>query len=122
MKRLNTEEITQMANALLMTEEMVREVADIFADIYEHEQQGRHGWKIGMPLESADDYIREWENHWHRETNWEEFYIYEQDNYFDDYGDNAEEIFETLETFKNYVQECDFAYELKCNGMIIVVC
>lgn len=121
MKRLNTEEITQMANALSMTEEMAKEVSDMFADIYEHEQKGKCGWKIGLPLESVDNYIKEWENHWHRETNWEEFYTCEKEEYFYCY-DKAEEIFETLESFMNYVHDFDFAYELKCNGMIIVVC
>jgi hypothetical protein len=36
--------------------------------------------------------------------------------------DDAEEIFETVETFKEYVKMGDWAYELKCSGMIIVVC
>ena len=121
MKRLNTEEIKQVAGALCMTEAEAKEVAEIFADIYEKEQGGKSDWKIGKPLESADDYIDEWEGHWHRETNWQEFYEYEKENCYSDYNE-AEEIFETVETFKEYVELFDFAYELKCNGMIIVVC
>jgi hypothetical protein len=120
MKRLNTEEIKQMADALCMTEQEAKEVADIFADIYEKEQSGKRGWKIGMPLDSADDYIREWENHWHREMNWQEFYDYEKECCYYDY-DEAETIFETTETFKEYVKMFDFAYELS-NGLIIIVC
>ena len=120
MKRLNKEEIKQMANALMMTEQEAQEVADIFADIYEKEQGGKRGWKVGMPLDSADDYIKEWENHWHRETNWQEFYTYEKEDCYSDY-DEAETIFETIETFKEYVEMFDFAYELS-NGLIIVVC
>lgn len=121
MKRLNTEEIKQVADALCMTEQEAKEVVDIFADIYEKEQGGKYGWKIMMPLTDADDYIREWENHWHRENDWQEFYDYEKDNYYYDY-DNAEEIFETAETFKEYVRTNNFAYELKCSNMIIIVC
>lgn len=120
MKRLNTEEIKQVADALLMTEQEAQQIADIFAEIYEKEQGGKHGWKIGMPLESADDYIREWENHWHREMNWQEYYNYEKDNYFYDY-DTAEEIFKTAETFKDYIKQNNIAYELN-SGMIIIVC
>lgn len=121
MKRLNTEEIKQVANALLMTEEEAKEVVNIFTDIYEKEQSGKRGWRIGMPLESADDYIREWENKWHRETNWQEFYDYEKECCYYDY-DEPETIFETVETFEEYVKMNDFAYELKCSDVIIIVC
>ena len=120
MKRLNKEEIKQMADALLMTEQEAQEVADIFAEIYKKEQGGKRGWKIGMPLDSADDYIREWENHWHRETNWQEYYNYEKENCWYDY-DKPEIILESAETLKDNVQN-DIAYELKCSGMIIIVC
>lgn len=120
MKRLNVEEIKQVADALCMTEQEAKEVTEIFADIYEKEQGGKHGWKIGKPLENADDYIDEWEGHWHRETNWQEFYEYEKENCYSDYNE-AEAIFETIETFKEYVELFEFAYELS-NGLIIVVC
>lgn len=122
MKRLNTEEIKQMADALCMTEQEAKEVAEIFADIYEKEQGGKYGWKIEMPLESADDYIREWENHWHREMSWQEYYDYEKNNCYDCYTyDDAEKIFKTVETFKNHIQMYNIAYELKHNTMIIIV-
>lgn len=120
MKKLNSKEIKQVADALLMTEQEAREVIDIFAEIFTKEQQGKVGWKIGMPLESADDYIREWENHWHREMGWQEYYNYEKECCFNDY-DEAETIFETVETFKDYVKMYDFAYELKCSNIIIIV-
>lgn len=118
MKRLNKEEIKQMADALLMTEKDAQEVADIFAEIHEKEQGGKYGWKIGMPLDSADDYIREWENHWHRESNWQEYYDYERNNFFCDY-EMAEKVFKSVESFKNYV--ANSSYELS-SGLIIIVC
>ena len=121
MKRLNKEEIKQFADALCMTEQEAQEVTDIFANIYEKEQNGKHGWKIGMPLDSADDYIRELENHWHREYGWQDYYEYEKECCYCDY-DEAETIFETVETFKKYIQMNDCAYELKCSNMIIIVC
>lgn len=122
MKRLNTEEVKQMADALLMTEQEAQEVAEIFADIYEKEQGGKYGWKVEMPLESADDYIREWENHWHREMSWQDYYDYEKDNCYDCYAsDDAEKIFKTVETFKNHIQMYNIAYELKHSNMIIIV-
>ena len=118
MKILNTEEIKQVANALCMTEQDAKEVTDIFANIYQNEQDGKHGWKVGMPLESADDYIREWENHWHREANWQEYYNYEKENCWYDY-DKPEIILKSVETLKDDVQNY-IAYELS-SGMIIIV-
>lgn len=121
MKRLNKEEIKQMADALMMTEQEAQEVADIFANIYEKEQGGKRGWKINQLLESVDNYIDEWEGHWHREFGWEEFYSYEKEEFYS-YYDDAEAIFETVETFKEYIRINGFAYELKCSNMIIIVC
>lgn len=121
MKKLNVEEIKLMASDLCMTEQMAQEVANVFVDIFTNKQNGKSGWKIHSLLESVNDYIREWEDHWHRETNWQEYYLYEKENCYYDY-DGAEEIFKTLDSFKKYNQMFDFAYELKCNGMIIIVC
>lgn len=121
MKKLNIEETKLMANALSMTEQEAHEVANVFADIFTNEQNGKSGWKIHSLLESVNDYIREWEDHWHREANWQEYYLYEKENCYYDY-DGPEEIFKTLDTFKKYIQIYDYAYELKCNGMIIIVC
>ena len=121
MKKLSNEEIKTMADALCMTEQEAKETADIFVKIYE-EQGNKSGWKIHLPLNNVDDYISEWEGHWHREINWEEYYEYEKENNLYCYGeteDEAESIFSSLESFKKCVlNEC---YELT-NGLIIVVC
>lgn len=119
MKKLNTEEIKQFANALSFTESEAKDITDLFYKL-KIENPINH-WKVLMPLNDVDEYIREWENHWHREMNWQEFYNYEKECNLYDY-DKAEEIFETIETFKDYVKTFDFAYELKCSDMIIVVC
>ena len=121
MKILNTEEIKQMADALMMTEKDAQEVADIFVKIFTEEQDGKCGWKVGMPLNDADEYIREWENHWHREANWQEYYDYEKDNCFADYDfeiDRGKRVFANVETFKDEVSYC--SYELN-SGLIIIV-
>ena len=121
MKILNTEEIKIMSGCLCMTELEAEEVAEIFVKIYTEEQGNKEGWKIKSPLNNVDDYIDEWEGHWHRELNWEEFYKDEKDNYYNYYDEaEAEEIFKSLETFKTHKQ--NVVYELKHNGMIIVVC
>ena len=118
MKVLDKQEIKQMADALMMTEQDTQEVADIFVKILAEEQNGNYGWKIHKPLNDVDDYIREWEDHWHREENWQEYYDYESNNFFYDY-EMAEKVFETLETFKDNVAES--SYELG-SGLIIIVC
>ena len=120
MKILNTKEIKQVAMDLSMTEWEAKKVTDIFAKIYINEQEGKGGWKINSNLNNVDEYITEWDNHWHREYSWVEFYEYEKENCFFDY-DNADEIFESLNNFKEYVRMYDFAYELQ-DGMIIIVC
>lgn len=121
MKILNTEEIKTMADALFMTEQEAKETADIFVKIYK-EQGNKSGWKIGTSLKTVDDYIDEWENHWHRETNWKEYYEYEKEECMYCYGNTdaeAEEIFKNIESFKAYVSS--FSYELS-NGLIVIVC
>lgn len=120
MKRLNTKEIRRMAKFLAMTEQEAKEVAEIFADIYEKEQGGKSGWRINLPLNDVEDYIEEWENHWHRETNWQEYYSYEKECCFSDYNE-AWEVFQTIENFKEYNKTFNIAYELS-NGLIIIVC
>lgn len=118
MKILNKAEIRELANSLCMTEEEAQEVADTFVKIYTEEQNNKIGWKIQKPLENVKDYIDEWEGHWHRESDWDEYYRYEKENYFDDY-ENSEKVFESMETFKTEV--AGHSYELKC-GLIIIVC
>lgn len=115
MKKLNNEEIKIMADALGMSIQEAQETADIFVKLYKKQP-------LNMPLDSVDDYIDEWESHWHREANWQEYYEYEKEECMYCYGNTdaeAEEIFRNIETFKNHVS--GFSYELS-NGLIIVVC
>lgn len=120
MKKLSTEEIKQFAYALCFTESEAKEITDLFYNL--KMENPINNWKVGMPLNNVDDYISEWEGHWHREINWEEYYEYEKENNLYCYGeteDEAESIFSSLESFKKCVSnEC---YELT-NGLIIVVC
>lgn len=118
MKILNKAEIKEFADSLSMTEEQAQEVANIFVKIYTEEQKNKRGWKVQKPLESVNDYINEWEEFWHRESDWDEYYKYEKENCFYDY-ENSEKVFESMETFKTEV--AGHSYELKC-GLIIIVC
>jgi hypothetical protein len=121
MKKLNNEEIKIMADALGMSIQEAQETADLFVKIYE-EQGNKSGWKIGTSLNTVDDYINEWEDHWHRESNWQEYYEYEKENCYADYDfeiGRAEKVFKNIESFKEEVDYC--SYELS-NGLIIVVC
>jgi hypothetical protein len=120
MKKLNTEEIKQFADALCMTEQEAKEVTDLFYKL--KMENPINNWKVSMPLNDVDEYIREWENHWHRELNWNEYYDYEKENYMYCYADTdaeAEKIFESIETFKNCVSS--HSYELS-DGLIVIVC
>lgn len=117
MKILNRGEILQMALCLAMSEQEAQEVADIFVNIYTDERDDQR-WKVESPLANVDDYIKEWENHWHRESNFEEYYKYEKENCYYDYSE-PEECFSSLESFKK--RTTDYHYELS-NGLIIVVC
>lgn len=119
MKKLSVEEIKKVANELVMSELEAKEVTELFADILEKEQGGKKGWKIHLQLNCVDEYVREWEDHWHREKSWDEFYAYEKENYFDDY---AYGVFDTVDTFKEYVKLFGYAYELERSGMIAAVC
>ena len=118
MKILNKAEIKELADFLCMTEEQAQEVANIFVKIYTEEQSNNDGWKIQKSLENVNDYIKEWEDHWHRESNWQEYFDYEKENCYSDYN-NPEKVFENMETFK---EEVVFnSYELN-SGLIIIVC
>ena len=117
MKKLNTEEIKTFAYYLGFTESEAKEIIDIFYNL-----KTNNSWKIDMPLNDIDEYIREWENHWHREANWQEYYNYEKENclyYYADTAEEAEAIFESLKTFKERV--LSLSYELS-SGLIAVVC
>ena len=120
MKKLNTKEIKHFADCLGFTEAEAKEVTDLFYNL--KTENPVNNWRVGMPLNDVDDYIREWENHWHREESWQEYYDYEKENCLEDYADTDEEaeaIFETLETFKDCVS--NHSYELS-NGLIVIVC
>ena len=120
MKKLNTEEIKQFADALCFTEREAKEITDLFYKL--KVENPINNWKVALPLNDVDEYIREWENHWHRETNWEEYYKYEKENESYCYGDTDEEIekiFKTEESFRECVS--GRSYELS-TGLIVIVC
>lgn len=119
MKKLNKEEIMQFADALLFTESEAKDITDLFYKI-KMEHPINH-WRVLLPLNDVDDYIREWENHWHRENNLKECFEYEKNNNFYDY---TEEILSSIESFKKCVmdQESQFVYKLPNNEMVVVVC
>ena len=125
MKKLNAEEIKQFADALCFTEAEAKEVTDLF---YKLKSANPDCWQIGQELSNVDEYIREWEDHWHREESWQEYYDYEKEHYLYCYADTDEEaeaIFKDLETFKSSVGNSMYlnctSYELS-NGIIVIVC
>lgn len=119
MKKLCTREIKHFADYLGFTEAEATEITDLF---YEIKSVNPESWKVQESLYDVDEYIWEWEGHWHREANWQDYYEDEKANYLYFYADTdeeAEEIFATLDTFKSAVANC--SYELS-NGTIVVVC
>ena len=124
MKKLNIEEIKQFADALSFTESEAKDITDLFYNL-KMENPVNH-WRVLMPLNDVDEYIREWENHWHRENNFEECFEYEKENEFDEYDyEVAMKIFKDIEVFKEYVmgdKETQYVYQLPNNDMVVVVC
>ena len=123
MKRLNTEEIKQFANALNFTESEAKDITDLFYHL-KVENPTNH-WKVLMPLNDVDEYIREWENHWHREANIEECFKCEKNGEYYAYDPElAQTIFESIEAFKEFAMKGDtqFVYQLPNNKMVAVVC
>lgn len=124
MKKLNTEEIKQFANALDFTESESKDITDLFYRL-KTEYPNNH-WRVVMPLNDVDEYIREWENHWHRESNFMECFKYEKENEYYEYDTEvAKQIFENEVVFKDYVmgdKETQFVYQLPNNDMVVVVC
>ena len=117
MKKLTAEEIKEFAEYLCFTDADAKEITDLF---YRLKSDG--SWQIGTPLDTVEDYVWEWEGHWHRETNWQEYYEYEKEQYLYCYADTeeeAEEIFGSTETFKSKVAK--HSYELT-SGLIVIVC
>lgn len=114
MKILNDKEILEFADTLAFTQEQAKEITDLFVEL-------SYSWQVQSELNCVEDYIKEWENHWHRETNAKEFYEYEKGNCLFDYADQS--VFESVETFMSFAcVEQQFAFQLKCCDMVIVVC
>ncbi len=121
MKKLNIEEVRQFAGALVFDENEARDITDLF---YRLKAEG--DWRVDMPLNDVDEYIREWENHWHRENNIQECFEYERDNQFYEYDPEVVgEIFESVEAFKKFAMEDkrrQFVFSLPSSEMVVVVC
>lgn len=124
MKKLNMEEVKQFAGALDFTESEAKDITDLFYNL-KMKNQTNH-WRVLMPLNDVDEYIREWENHWHRENNLKECFEYEKENEYFEYDiEVATNIFEDIKLFKEYVmgdEKTQFVYQLPNNDMVIVVC
>lgn len=123
MKRLNAEEVKQFADALAFTESEAKDITDLFYKL-KMENPTNH-WRVLLPLNDVDEYIREWENHWHRENNFTECFEYEKENEFNEYEyKTAKQIFASEEAFREYAmaKETQFVYQLPNNNMVVVVC
>ena len=124
MKKLNIEEIKQFARVLNFTESEAKDITDLFYNL-KMENPVNH-WRVLMSLNDVDEYIREWEDHWHRENNFRECFEYEKKCEFGEYEyETAKQIFASEEAFKEYVmgdKETQFVYQLPNNEMVIVVC
>lgn len=123
MKKLNIEEIKRFASVLNFTESEAKDITDLF---YNLKMNPVNHWRVLMPLNDVDEYIREWEDHWHRENNFKECFEYEKKYEFSEYEyKTAKQIFVSEEAFKEYAmgdKETQFVYQLPNNDMIIVVC
>lgn len=124
MKKLDIEEIIIFADALSFTESEAKDVTDLLYNL-KMENPINH-WRVMMPLDDVDDYIREWENHWHREINFTECFEYEKYEEYHEYdSETAKEIFVNEEAFREYAmgdKETQFVYQLPNNDMVAIVC
>lgn len=68
MRKLNTDEIKAMGELLNFTEADAKEIADIF---YTQKESGNYRLDH-TPLNSLEDYTREWEDCWFRYSSYEE--------------------------------------------------
>lgn len=94
-------DINKIAGHLLMTITQAQALVAIFDDIKKQLQEGNlTGCYIQNKLETADDYIREWEDHWHVEASVEDFWFDEKTNYADDYEDPT--VLDSLDAFLGY--------------------
>ena len=122
MKRLNTEEIKYFADVLNFTESEAKDITDLFYTL--KMEQTEKNWRINTLLNSVEDYIKEWKEFWHRETNFSECYKYEKENEYSEYEPSvAKEIFASEEAFRNYAMDetIQFVYQLPNNEMVVVV-
>ena len=94
-------DVSAIADALCMTHHQASELVRIFDELKKHIDEGNliDGY-IRTPLETTEDYIDEWEDHWYREASIEDFWLDEKMNYRDDYED--ESALESLETFREF--------------------
>lgn len=107
-----------IAAALDMTLHQASEVVRIFDELKRQYDEGDLAYCfIRSNLETTNDYITEWEDHWHREESVEAFWEDEKDNYRSDYEDLS--VLETLESFLEYWKN-NF-YEVRGEKMIFVV-
>ena len=123
MEKLNTQEIQDFANCLGFTFSEARDITDLFYKL-KKENPINH-WRVMLPLNNFDEYVREWENHWHRETDIEECFKSEKEGEYYSYDPElAKEIFTNVEAFKKYAMEgkTQFVYQLPNNKMVAVVC
>lgn len=123
MKKLNNMEIKQFADALFFSQSEAQDITDLFYNL--KKDNPINHWRVMLPLDNVDEYIREWENHWHREANIEECFKYEKDAYFYAYDPEfAQRIFENIESFNEYSMKgkTQFVYQLPNNKMVAVVC
>lgn len=118
MKILSKDEVKVFAETLVFTEEEAQDIVDIFARIYTEEQGGLPGWKICQTLDSVEEYIREYEGHWHREPSIEEHLREEKLNYYNDYEDKS--VFDSVEKFREFTK--NLVYKLAHSDMVIVTC
>ena len=124
MKKLNAEEIKKFAKYLSFTESEAKDIADLFYNLKMENPNNRR--RVLMHLDNVNEYIKEWENHWHRETNFTECFRYEKECEFCEYEyEIAKQIFASEEAFKQYAmgdKETQFVYQLPNNDMVVVVC
>ena len=94
-------DINKIADHLMMTASQAKSLVETFDNLNRQIQEGNlTGGYINNKLETTDDYIREWEDHWHREASVEDFWFDEKNNYADDYEDPS--VLENLEAFLDY--------------------
>lgn len=119
MKRLNSEEIKYFASMLDFTESEAKDITDLF---YRLKMENKtKNWRVCRSLDSVEEYIKEWEDHWHREVNFSEFFKYEKESMYYAYDEDAEWIFASEDSFKEHKMN-NSAFQLPNNEMVVVVC